>query len=197
MSIESSGGSGDAMVTIDIPADSVTAFSSYASLTPNDQTAYFYFAVYYGIEDYTDEEVLDILASQTDFITYEDKENYVDFSQETETLLGIFIIPFNANNEEGTRVAIRFTEDGLVGLQDVNIPTLNVYPNPANSNVTITSSTSIDRIEISNILGQKVYEDATVGANQTTINVSGLQNGAYFVRVYGENCTMTRKLIVK
>ncbi len=197
MSIESSGGSGDAMVTIDIPADSVTAFSFYASLTPNDQTAYFYFAVYYGIEDYTDEEVLDILASQTDFITYEDKESYVDFSQETETLFGIFIIPFNANNEEGTRVAIRFTEDGLVGLQGVNIPTLSVYPNPANSNVTITSSTSIDRIEISNILGQKVYEDATVGANQTTINVSGLQNGAYFVRVYGENCMMTRKLIVK
>ena len=60
MSIESSGGSGDAMVTIDIPADSVTVFSFYASLTPNDQTAYFYFAVYYGIEDYTDEEVLDM-----------------------------------------------------------------------------------------------------------------------------------------
>ena len=46
-------------------------------------------------------------------------------------------------------------------------------------------------------MGQKVYENATVGVNQTTINVADLQNGAYFVRVYSENCVITRKLIVK
>ena len=43
---ESLGGSGDAMVTIDIPADSVTAFSFYASITPNDQTAYYKYIVF-------------------------------------------------------------------------------------------------------------------------------------------------------
>ena len=188
------GGTGLAEVAVDIEV--VDGVATYET-TMNDQTAYFYFAVYYGIEDYTDEQVLQLLESNPDMIRFEDQSNYIDFATAEADLFGIFIVPLNANEEVGTTVAIRFTAEGVLGLQDVNIPTLNVYPNPAKTQVTVTSSSSIDRIEVTNILGQKVYENATVGANQTTINVADLQNGAYFVRVYSENCVMTRKLIVK
>ena len=188
------GGTGLAEVAVDIEV--VDGVATYET-TMNDQTAYFYFAVYYGIEDYTDEQVLQILESNPDMIKFEDQSNYIDFATAEADLYGIFIVPLNANEEVGTTVAIRFTAEGVLGLQDVNIPTLNVYPNPAKTQVTVTSSSSIDRIEVTNILGQKVYENATVGANQTTINVADLQNGAYFVRVYSENCVITRKLIVK
>lgn len=188
------GGTGLAEVAVDIEV--VDGVATYET-TMNDQTAYFYFAVYYGIEDYTDEEVLQILESNPDMIKFEDQSNYIDFATAESDLYGLFIVPLNANEEIGTTVAIRFTAEGVLGLQDVNIPTLNVYPNPAKTQVTVTASSSIDRIEVTNILGQKVYEDATVGANQTTINVADLQNGAYFVRVYSENCVITRKLIVK
>lgn len=188
------GGTGLAEVAVDIEV--VDGVATYET-TMNDQTAYFYFAVYYGIEDYTDEQVLQILESNPDMIKFEDQSNYIDFATAEADLFGIFIVPLNANEEVGTTVAIRFTAEGVLGLQDVNIPTLNVYPNPAKTQVTVTSSSSIDRIEVTNILGQKVYENATVGANQTTVNVADLQNGAYFVRVYSENCVITRKLIVK
>ena len=188
------GGTGLAEVAVDIEV--VDGVATYET-TMNDQTAYFYFAVYYGIEDYTDEQVLQILESNPDMIKFEDQSNYIDFATAEADLFGIFIVPLNANEEVGTTVAIRFTAEGVLGLQDVNIPTLNVYPNPAKTQVTVTSSSSIDRIEVTNILGQKVYENATVGTNQTTINVADLQNGAYFVRVYSENCVITRKLIVK
>ncbi|MEE0899682.1 MAG: T9SS type A sorting domain-containing protein [Bacteroidales bacterium] len=188
------GGTGLAEVAVDIEV--VDGVATYET-TMNDQTAYFYFAVYYGIEDYTDEQVLQLLESNPDMIKFEDQSNYIDFATAESDLYGIFIVPLNANEEVGTTVAIRFTAEGVLGLQDVNIPTLNVYPNPAKTQVTVTSSSSIDRIEVTNILGQKVYENATVGANQTTINVADLQNGAYFVRVYSENCVITRKLIVK
>lgn len=188
------GGTGLAEVAVDIEV--VDGVATYET-TMNDQTAYFYFAVYYGIEDYTDEQVLQILESNPEMIKFEDQSNYIDFATAESDLYGIFIVPLNANEEVGTTVAIRFTAEGVLGLQDVNIPTLNVYPNPAKTQVTVTSSSSIDRIEVTNILGQKVYENATVGANQTTINVADLQNGAYFVRVYSENCVITRKLIVK
>lgn len=188
------GGTGLAEVAVDIEV--VDGVATYET-TMNDQTAYFYFAVYYGIEDYTDEQVLQLLESNPDMIRFEDQSNYIDFATAEADLFGIFIVPLNANEEVGTTVAIRFTAEGVLGLQDVNIPTLNVYPNPAKTQVTVTSSSSIDRIEVTNILGQKVYENATVGANQTTVNVADLQNGAYFVRVYSENCVITRKLIVK
>ena len=188
------GGTGLAEVAVDIEV--VDGVATYET-TMNDQTAYFYFAVYYGIEDYTDEQVLQLLESNPEMIKFEDQSNYIDFATAEADLFGIFIVPLNANEEVGTTVAIRFTAEGVLGLQDVNIPTLNVYPNPAKTQVTVTSSSSIDRVEVTNILGQKVYENATVGANQTTINVADLQNGAYFVRVYSENCVITRKLIVK
>lgn len=188
------GGTGLAEVAVDLEV--VDGVATYET-TMNDQTAYFYFAVYYGIEDYTDEQVLQLLESNPDMIRFEDQSNYIDFATAEADLFGIFIVPLNANEEVGTTVAIRFTAEGVLGLQDVNIPTLNVYPNPAKTQVSVTSSSSIDRIEVTNILGQKVYENATVGANQTTINVADLQNGAYFVRVYSENCVITRKLIVK
>ena len=188
------GGTGLAEVAVDIEV--VDGVATYET-TMNDQTAYFYFAVYYGIEDYTDEQVLQLLESNPDMIKFEDQSNYIDFATAEADLFGIFIVPLNANEEVGTTVAIRFTAEGVLGLQDVNIPTLNVYPNPAKTQVTVTSSSSIDRVELTNILGQKVYENATVGANQTTVNVADLQNGAYFVRVYSENCVITRKLIVK
>ena len=188
------GGTGLAEVAVDIEV--VDGVATYET-TMNDQTAYFYFAVYYGIEDYTDEQVLQLLESNPDMIKFEDQSNYIDFATAEADLFGIFIVPLNANEEVGTTVAIRFTAEGVLGLQNVNIPTLNVYPNPAKTQVTVTSSSSIDRIEVTNISGQKVYENATVGANQTTINVADLQNGAYFVRVYSENCVITRKLIVK
>lgn len=188
------GGTGLAEVAVDIEV--VDGVATYET-TMNDQTAYFYFAVYYGIEDYTDEQVLQLLESNPDMIKFEDQSNYIDFATAEADLFGIFIVPLNANEEVGTTVAIRFTAEGVLGLQDVNIPTLNVYPNPAKTQVTVTSSSSIDRVEVTNILGQKVYENATVGANQTTVNVADLQNGAYFVRVYSENCVITRKLIVK
>lgn len=188
------GGTGLAEVAVDIEV--VDGVATYET-TMNDQTAYFYFAVYYGIEDYTDEQVLQLLESNPDMIKFEDQSNYIDFATAEADLFGIFIVPLNANEEVGTTVAIRFTAEGVLGLQDVNIPTLNVYPNPAKTQVTVTSSSSIDKIEVTNILGQKVYENATVGANQTTVNVADLQNGAYFVRVYSENCVITRKLIVK
>ncbi len=191
---ESLGGTGLAEVQVNVEV--VDGVASVETIK-NDQTAYFYYAIYYGIEDYTDDAILEMLAGNASMIKYEDQAAEIDFATSEADLYGVFVVPFNGNNEKGTTVAIRFNAEGLVGLKDINVPTLNVYPNPANSNVTITSSASIDRIEISNILGQKVYEDATIGANQATINVSGLQNGAYFVRVYGDNCMMTRKLIVK
>lgn len=187
---------GTGLAEVDVNIEVVDGVATYETVM-NDQTAYFYFAVYYGIENYTDEEVLQILESNPDMITFEDQSGVIDFATAQSDLYGLFIAPLNANEEIGTTVAIRFTADGLLGLQDVNIPTLNVYPNPANSQVTVTASSLIDRIEVSNILGQKVYENATVGSNQVTINVADLQNGAYFVRVYSDNCMMTRKLIVK
>ena len=188
------GGTGLAEVTVDV--DMVDG-SAVISAVPNDQVSYYYFAIYYGIDELDDDYVFDYLlqngSAYTEDIDAEITEEDFDVSE----LWGVYVIPFNANNEEGTRVAIRFTPEGLVSLADVELSSVSLYPNPANSELTVSATSSINRIEIANLLGQMVYENATLGSNQATINVSALQQGAYLVRVFTTEGTMTRKLIVR
>lgn len=188
------GGTGLAEVAVTVEMVDGTAV---ISAVPNDQVSYYYFAIYYGIDNMGDDDVLDYLLQNGNTYTEDiDAEITEDDFDESE-LWGVYAIPFNANNEEGTRVAIRFTPEGVLSLADVELSSVSLYPNPASSELTVSATSSINRIEIANLLGQKVYENATLGSNQATINVSTLQHGAYFVRVFTSEGTMTRKLIVR
>lgn len=188
------GGTGLAEVAVTVEMVDGTAV---ISAVPNDQVSYYYFAIYYGIDELDDDYVFDYLlqngSTYTEDIDTEITEEDFDESE----LWGVYAIPFNANNEEGTRVAIRLTPEGVVSLADVETSSVSLYPNPASSELTVSATSSINRIEIANLLGQMVYENATLGSNQATINVSALQQGAYLVRVFTTEGTMTRKLIVR
>lgn len=188
------GGTGLAEVAVTVEMVDGTAV---ISAVPNDQVSYYYFAIYYGIDELDDDYVFDYLlqngSTYTEDIDTEITEEDFDESE----LWGVYAIPFNANNEEGTRVAIRLTPEGVVSLADVETSSVSLYPNPASSELTVSATSSINRIEIANLWGQMVYENATLGSNQATINVSALQQGAYLVRVFTTEGTMTRKLIVR
>lgn len=188
------GGTGLAEVAVTVEMVDGTAV---ISAVPNDQVSYYYFGIYYGIDDLDDDFVLDYLLENGNTYTEDiDAEITEDDFDESE-LWGVYAIPFNANNEEGPRVAIRFTPEGVLSLADVELSSVSLYPNPASSELTVSATSSINRIEIANLLGQMVYENATLGSNQATINVSALQQGAYLVRVFTTEGTMTRKLIVR
>lgn len=188
------GGTGLAEVAVTVEMVNGTAV---ISAVPNDQVSYYYFGIYYGIDNMGDDDVLDYLLQNGDTYTEDiDAEITEDDFDESE-LWGVYAIPFNANNEEGPRVAIRFTPEGVLSLADVELSSVSLYPNPASSELTVSATSSINRIEIANLLGQMVYENATLGSNQATINVSALQQGAYLVRVFTTEGTMTRKLIVR
>lgn len=190
---ESLGGDGLAEVAVDVEVvDGAVSIST----TMNDQTAYFYFGYFYGTGEYTDDEIFASVDGNSQKMRYEDVVIENDPLEEGEEY-GVFVIPYNGNNEQGTPVAVRFTYNGLVSLADVNMSSISVYPNPAKNVVTISAASAIDRIEMVNVLGQKVYENATIGSENTTINVSDLQNGTYFVRVFCGNKMMTKKLMVK
>ncbi len=71
---------------------------------------------------------------------------------------------------------------------------LHIYPNPANSSVTITA-TEADRVVFSDISGRVVYEKAI--SNKITINTEEFENGIYFLSLLKNNIILsTEKLIV-
>lgn len=70
----------------------------------------------------------------------------------------------------------------------------SISPNPATSSFDIVSEEQIETIEISDILGKVVYQNITVFKNATTVDVSSLQTGVYFVKL---NSNTVQKLIIE
>lgn len=73
---------------------------------------------------------------------------------------------------------------------------LNVFPNPANGYVNITSGNNIEDIEIYNIVGQKVFYKNNLEKN-ITINTNEFESGIFFVRIKTTDGYQTQKLTIK
>ena len=76
-------------------------------------------------------------------------------------------------------------EGSPVGIETVDESVANVFPNPAVDHLTVNSKENINSVQIYNITGHKVY-DTYVGGSESVINVSGLSNGMYIMRVQTE-----------
>lgn len=76
-----------------------------------------------------------------------------------------------------------------------NISGLKIYPNPAKTNLFVTSDNfEAKQVEIFNVLGKMVLSTTVTNA---PVNVSALSNGVYMVKVTEEGKTATRKLVIE
>ncbi len=59
-----------------------------------------------------------------------------------------------------------------------------IYPNPATTELTITSPNKITQLTITNLIGQQVYSHE-YNTETVLVNVAGLPNGIYFIKING------------
>ena len=83
--------------------------------------------------------------------------------------------------------------EGIDGVDGMNV---TLYPNPATDQVTVGGIVGAATVEVVDINGRTVSTANTTNGN-TTLNVSGMAKGTYFVRITGEQASAVRKLIVK
>ena len=70
---------------------------------------------------------------------------------------------------------------------------LSVYPNPVKDIIYITSNVSINRIEMYDMIGKLV-----LASEQTSeVKVNHLQKGLYLLKLYSENASTTKKVIIE
>jgi hypothetical protein len=81
-----------------------------------------------------------------------------------------------------------------VGLLSYDKQNLNLYPNPANQNITVSNLNPNSTLIIYNLLGAVVLKEITSGGQ---VNVSHLTNGTYIVKVYSDDNILTEKLYIK
>lgn len=69
-----------------------------------------------------------------------------------------------------------------LSIEEVEVKWFTVYPNPVDNTINISFVNSLENIEIYNQLGQVVYKTY----NETSIDVSELESGIYFLRIEDE-----------
>jgi hypothetical protein len=71
-----------------------------------------------------------------------------------------------------------------------------LYPNPAKERIYINTSIPIKKITICNFLGQEIKNYNTLQV-QSSIDISGLNEGVYFVKLSTEKGVYATKIIVE
>jgi hypothetical protein len=84
---------------------------------------------------------------------------------------------------------------GMDDNQNLNPLDFNMYPNPANDRVFISSEFSISRISIYHVSGAGVYEQQMDG-KELEINLSGLAAGIYIVKAETSRGSFSRMLTI-
>lgn len=120
--------------------------------------------------------------------------NALDFDMplfDQTTYYGVLI---NANGCPSLATAV--TIDLFLGINDLDISALRVFPNPTNSFVNITYKESIDDIEVYTMLGQRVIYQS-VNTTDAQVDLSHLSSGTYMIKISLGDSSQLVKVIKK
>ncbi|MCR5424706.1 MAG: fibronectin type III domain-containing protein [Bacteroidales bacterium] len=155
-----------------------------------------------------------VTANDTTMGTVTGGGRYVEGSQVTLTATanqGYHFVQWNDNDTNATRritvtanatYTATFAQNAEEGIDDVTANmNVNIYPNPASGSTTINISGVEGSVEITivDMSGRQVKTETMecTGNCVKQVNVTGLSQGAYFVRINAEGINMVKKLIVK
>ncbi len=101
------------------------------------------------------------------------------------------------SDEEQSEFSATYTfTTANVGIDDVNAASIGLYPNPASSTVTLKGIEGKATVTVVDMNGRESGK-WSVNDGTLTIDVTKMAQGAYFVRIVGEQVNAIRKLIVK
>ncbi|HTB05603.1 MAG TPA: glycosyl hydrolase family 28-related protein [Bacteroidia bacterium] len=106
------------------------------------------------------------------------------------------VVAWGAQNQ----VAAHFNSGTVTGVNTLtnSADKLELYPNPAKNQLTVSTEEPIENITITNVLGQNIFNNSFTDtkAMKQTFDVSGLIAGIYFVTAKSGGKTLTKKFIV-
>ena len=130
-----------------------------------------------------------------------DSTCFIAFHVETYDSTGKSIIKYNVYNTKNfsdqANLTFNISYSNIVGINEDKIIEIELFPNPVSS--TITLQTNIDlqnaEIKIINVLGETVLSNKISNTNNTTIDVSELNNGLYFIQINTDHKFFTKRII--
>ncbi|MBL1280999.1 MAG: T9SS type A sorting domain-containing protein [Fluviicola sp.] len=113
--------------------------------------------------------------------------------------LGVRNLPQNVidkNIEIGQLIKANYNPC-LAGLNEESVQTIEVYPNPANDEVSFILEKGVYIISIVNLTGEKVIEKELISTGEVTINLDKINSGVYFYEVKLENVFIGKGKLIK
>jgi len=95
--------------------------------------------------------------------------------------------------------AFVFTLEQVLAVENNTLEnTISIYPNPNNGTFFIKNSGTgvLEKIDLYSINGKKLKSFNTL-TNQKTVEFNSLKSGLYFLKIYADNSTLIKKLIVE
>ncbi len=96
-------------------------------------------------------------------------------------------------NEIDPNVKGKITVVGKLSKEDKFVKNLKFFPNPVRNYLTISSPFTIDGYQIYNVLGSLVAE-GPAARKTTTVDMTALNSGLYFIKVVSGNLQSTLKV---
>jgi len=132
----------------------------------------------------------------------------VSFSLIDGGLYSVSVIPLSSRNVCMNNMSKRnfvYTASPMLGVNDIEGAngTLDIFPNPANSSVSLELKSLAQgtyNVQVLNMNGQKLYDQSVrYSVNGTRLNVptANFPNGVYFIKVAGDNYNHTEKLLIQ
>ncbi len=107
------------------------------------------------------------------------------------------IVDNGTSTPQGIPFKIYGTKSPGIGIASRAAETaVNIFPNPANSHVTLTAVEPISMVTLVNAAGQMVLQTSPE-AMQTHLDVSGIHAGIYVLTVQTGHSTLRQKLIIR
>jgi hypothetical protein len=89
--------------------------------------------------------------------------------------------------------------DATTGIAEAAANNLEIFPNPGNSLVTITSAQQMNKatIRLINVAGVVVLEKTNISGNTFALDISSFANGLYFLELNNEGQRLRKTLVKK
>ncbi|MFY7964847.1 MAG: T9SS type A sorting domain-containing protein [Chitinophagaceae bacterium] len=92
----------------------------------------------------------------------------------------------------------QYTETKTIKYKPQVINGISIYPNPATTNINITSQQFIQQIKLINQLGQTLQQFNNLNTKNKTINIEQFSKGVYVVQIVTSNGEIkTQKIVIK
>jgi PKD repeat protein len=117
----------------------------------------------------------------------------------TYTASGTYEVCLTASNASSSDTECKNVTATVVGIEDMLLnAALNIFPTPANEVVNINLNGAFSNVTVSvfNMLGESVLAPVTMNGSASTLNVAGLAEGNYIVKLNSDNGVAVRQITI-